>query len=269
MKKDKLGAFIDAVYAITITICIINLERPADVTWQAFWAIKESIIVYSVTFFMMVSMWVQIHYLWEQIERIDHAVVWTCMAFLFTSSFIPYMTGLLITDNFSNRYFAMAYGLLSVLISLNLLFIQKTAEHCNKDVLTATYKKSILIPNIQIMVIDILIKLVGTALSILVWPPTILVAVVVSFEYNSIATRIVIKWMRDETLFNKQKRIELRKQRYDEFKQRIREKRAKRAAIKREHLQQVKEHAQAKKQKKNIQKEKFVQYVSNNSKKKK
>ncbi|MBP5651204.1 MAG: DUF1211 domain-containing protein [Clostridia bacterium] len=269
MKKDKLGAFIDAVYAITITICIINLERPADVSWGAFWAIKDSIIVYSITFFMMVSMWVQIHYLWEQIERIDHAVVWTCMTFLFTSSFIPYMTGLLVSNNFSNKYFAVAYGLLTVLISLNLLFIQKAAEHCNKDVLTAKYNKSILIPNIRIMAVDILIKLVGTVLSVLIWPPTILVAVVVSFEYNSIATRIVIKWMRDETIFNKQKRIELRKQRYNEFKQRIREKRARRTALKREHLQQVKEYAQMKKQKKDSQRENFVQYVSNNSKKKK
>ena len=28
MKKEKLGAFIDAIYAITITICIINLKNP-------------------------------------------------------------------------------------------------------------------------------------------------------------------------------------------------------------------------------------------------
>ena len=33
MKKDKLGAFIDAVYAITITICTINLKRPETMTW--------------------------------------------------------------------------------------------------------------------------------------------------------------------------------------------------------------------------------------------
>ena len=32
MKKEKLGAFIDAIYAITITICIINLKKPDTMT---------------------------------------------------------------------------------------------------------------------------------------------------------------------------------------------------------------------------------------------
>ena len=221
MKKDKLGAFIDAVYAITITICIINLEKPASVSWEAFWAIKDSFIVYTITFFMMVSMWVQIHYLWDQIERIDNAVIWSSMLFLFTSSFIPYMTSLLVSDNFSNNYFAVSYGVLSIFISLNLLIIQKTAENCNTEILNAKFHKSLIMPNERIMIVDIAIKVLGTILSIFIWPPTILIAVLVSFEYNSIATRVVIRRIKDETLFDRKKRIELKRKRVQAIKDRI------------------------------------------------
>ena len=170
MKKDKLGAFIDAVYAITITICMINLKKPETMTWGALWSVRDSIVSYTVTFFMMISMWIQIHYLWEQIGRIDTAVIWACVVFLFTSSFVPYTTSLMMEENFANRYFAVLYGGLTILISVNLLVIQKTAERCNKDYLKQYRKKNIL-PTQRIMFYDILIKIVGTLISVFLWAP--------------------------------------------------------------------------------------------------
>lgn len=189
MKKDKLGAFIDAVYAITITICMINLKKPETMTWGALWSVRDSIVSYTITFFMMISMWIQIHYLWEQIGRIDTAVIWACVVFLFTSSFVPYTTSLMMEENFANRYFAVLYGGLTILISVNLLVIQKTAERCNKDYLKQYRKKNIL-PTQRIMFYDILIKIVGTLISVFLWAPAIIIAVFIAFEYNSLATRI-------------------------------------------------------------------------------
>ena len=198
MKKEKLGAFIDAVYAIIITICILELEKPETLTWEGLWAVRGSFLTYTVTFFMMISMWVQIHFLWEQIEQIDDAVIWSSAIFLFTSSFIPYATSIMMTDNFHNTWFAVIYGLLTIFISLNLLVIQKTAVRCNEHIL-GRGRKSKIMPNQRIMFIDILIKLAGTIISILWWPPFILIAVLVAFEYNSFATRHVKKKMKRST----------------------------------------------------------------------
>ena len=192
MKKEKLGAFIDAVYAITVTICIINLKKPETMTWGALWSVRDSLVAYTITFFMMISMWLQVHYLWEQIERIDSAVVWSCIVFLFTSSFVPYTTSLMMEENFANRYFAVIYGALTILISVNLLVVQKTAERCNLEYLRRFRLKKIL-PTQQIVFVDIVIKIVGTLISVFLWAPAIIIAVFAAFEFNSLATRIAQK----------------------------------------------------------------------------
>lgn len=192
MGKDKLGAFIDAVYAITITICIINIQKPETATWGALWSVRDSIVTYTITFFMMISMWIQIHFLWHQITKIDNAVIWASILFLFTSSFIPYATSLIMEGGFDNRYFAILYGVLAIVISLSLLAIQITCEKCNEETL-GSGKASKIMPSRAIMSLDIFIKLLGTLLAALFWPPLVIIAVFVAFEFNSLATRIVQK----------------------------------------------------------------------------
>ena len=192
MGKDKLGAFIDAVYAITITICIINIQKPESIEWGALWSVRDSLLTYTITFFMMISMWIQIHFLWSQIEKIDNAVIWTCMIFLFTSSFIPYTTSLMMESGFKNRYFSIIYGALTIFISLNLLFIQIACEKCNEDTL-GSGKNSKIMPSRAIMSLDIFIKIIGTVVSVFLWPPFIIIAVLIAFEFNSLASRIVQK----------------------------------------------------------------------------
>ena len=192
MGKDKLGAFIDAVYAITITICIINIQKPESATWAALWAVRDSIVTYVITFFMMISMWIQIHFLWHQINKINNAVIWASILFLFTSSFIPYATSLIMEGGFDNRYFAIIYGVLAIIISLSLLAIQITCEKCNEETL-GSGKSSKIMPSRAIMSLDIFIKIIGTLIAALVWPPLVIIAVFIAFEFNSLATRIVQK----------------------------------------------------------------------------
>ena len=192
MNKDKLGAFIDAVYAITITICIINIQKPDSATWGALWAVRDSIVTYTITFFMMISMWIQIHFLWQQISKINNAVIWASILFLFTSSFIPYATSLIMEGGFDNKYFAIIYGALAIIISLSLLAIQITCEKCNEDTL-GSGKSSKIMPNRAIMSLDIFIKIIGTLVAVFLWPPFVIIAVFIAFEFNSLATRIVQK----------------------------------------------------------------------------
>ena len=192
MGKDKLGAFIDAVYAITITICIINIQKPESATWGALWAVRDSIVTYTITFFMMISMWIQIHFLWHQINKINNAVIWASILFLFTSSFIPYATSLIMEGGFDNRYFAIIYGVLAIIISLSLLAIQITCEKCNEETL-GSGKSSKIMPSRAIMSLDIFIKIIGTIIAVFLWPPFVIIAVFIAFEFNSLATRIVQK----------------------------------------------------------------------------
>ena len=86
-------------------------------------------------------------------------------------------------SNFSNRYFAIIYGLLTIFISLNLLVLQIACEKCNKDTL-GVGKQSKILPGRIIMSLDIFIKIIGTLVSVFLWPPFVIIAVFIAFEFT-------------------------------------------------------------------------------------
>lgn len=50
MPKDRLAAFTDAVLAIIMTVLVLELERPAAPTLEAFWELRGSFFAYALSF---------------------------------------------------------------------------------------------------------------------------------------------------------------------------------------------------------------------------
>lgn len=50
MNKERLSSFVDAVLAIVMTILVLELEKPAEPTIQAFLSLKEGFISYILSF---------------------------------------------------------------------------------------------------------------------------------------------------------------------------------------------------------------------------
>ena len=46
MSKERLGAFMDAVIAIVMTILVLELEKPAKPTLEAFWNLRINFATY-------------------------------------------------------------------------------------------------------------------------------------------------------------------------------------------------------------------------------
>ena len=47
MSKDRLTAFIDAVLAIVMTILVLELEKPMEVSWAGLWDLRQSFLAYT------------------------------------------------------------------------------------------------------------------------------------------------------------------------------------------------------------------------------
>lgn len=92
MSKDRLTAFIDAVMAIVMTILVLDLKIPAQITLAGFWGLRDQFIAYVISFFWIGTMWVGLHNNWHNVKTISRRTPWLAIVMLFFSSLFPYST---------------------------------------------------------------------------------------------------------------------------------------------------------------------------------
>lgn len=68
MGKDRLIAFTDAVLAIVMTILVLELNKPDSISFSGFWALRENFFAYTLSFFWLGTMWVNLHNEWYHVK---------------------------------------------------------------------------------------------------------------------------------------------------------------------------------------------------------
>lgn len=179
MKKERLVAFTDAVLAIIMTILVLELARPEKPTVQAFWNLRYAFLAYALSFFWLGSLWMGLNRIWEHAEYVDNRTIFWNLVLLFASSFIPYSTDL-IAQYFFNPVIQGFYGINVILMTLANVRLHKVLDRPNNgnaELLKATesYRK-MLWP-------DIVIKTCGLLLGVFVWPPFVVISVLVAAVY--------------------------------------------------------------------------------------
>lgn len=179
MSKERLVAFTDAVLAIIMTILVLELEKPSEATFAAFWALRANFFAYFLSFFWLGSLWMALNGIWEKVEKISSPVIWWSLALLFFASFLPYATGL-VSSNYDSKVLQGFYGLIVILTTGCNWFLHKLIDIPNRDnkellEITAEYRK-LLLP-------DIGIKVVGMILGMLFYPPLVSYSVLIAAAY--------------------------------------------------------------------------------------
>ena len=175
MSKERLVAFTDAVIAIIVTILILELEKPTSLTWTAIWNLRMNLFAYTISFFWIGTMWVNMHRAWDNITRINNKLVWISLLLLFFSSFFPYTTSIVAT-NFNNSIAQALYGIVVLLVSLtNVWMYQELAAVAEDSVL-----KTLARGHNRIMVLDIALKLLGLILTLTVFPSAMMWSVLIT-----------------------------------------------------------------------------------------
>jgi uncharacterized membrane protein len=90
MKKGRLEAFTDAVIAIIITILVLQLPTPHEVSLQAVWLLREPLLVYSISFVLLITYWHNHHHLLHMVDHVDGKALWANSALLFFLSLYPF-----------------------------------------------------------------------------------------------------------------------------------------------------------------------------------
>ena len=111
MKKSRLEAFSDGVFAILITILVLELRAPHAFTLAALREVLPSFLGYVLSFVFVGIYWNNHHHLLQLVETVDGRVLWANLGLLFHLSLIPFATAWMGESEFAPAPVAL-YGAL-------------------------------------------------------------------------------------------------------------------------------------------------------------
>src|SRR5215203_4381591 len=122
MNKNRLEAFSDGVFAIIITIMVLELKVPHDTTWHALWDLRSVFLSYTMSFIFVAIYWGNHHHLIHTVHHVNSKIIWANMGLLFSLSFAPFVTAWMGENNFEKLPVAIyCVDLLMCAISFTIL----------------------------------------------------------------------------------------------------------------------------------------------------
>ena len=112
MKKGRLEAFSDGVFAIIITIMVLELHVPHGTELKDLWAVAPQFLSYVLSFIYVGIYWNNHHHMLYLVEKVDGAVLWANLNLLFWLSLIPFVTAWMGENHLSAGPVALFGGIL-------------------------------------------------------------------------------------------------------------------------------------------------------------
>ena len=176
MNKERLAAFMDAVLAIIMTILILELKKPETATLKALWNLRVDFFAYTLSFFWLGTMWVNLHNEWHKIKYITPSIVWANVVLLFFSSFFPYVTSF-VTSYYNSSVAQGFYGIIVLAVTFCNIISGHLIGKANRN--DEKSQESLKI-RMRWLSIDIIIKIMGLIISCTFYPPAMMISVYIT-----------------------------------------------------------------------------------------
>jgi len=97
MRKEKITAerltlFSDAVFAVIMTVMVLELKAPDRAAFTALWPLWPTAISYAVSYLFVVIIWINHHHLMRFVGPPTLRLMWINFVHLFLVSFLPFAT---------------------------------------------------------------------------------------------------------------------------------------------------------------------------------
>jgi uncharacterized membrane protein len=89
---ERLSAFSDGVFAVLITVLVLELRPPEDVRFEALLLLWPTWLSYAVSYLFIAIVWVNHHYLLRFASEATPRLLWFNFAHLFSMSLLPLST---------------------------------------------------------------------------------------------------------------------------------------------------------------------------------
>ena len=130
MGKGRLEAFSDGVYAILITIMVLELRAPQGAGWTDLAPLLPVFGSYVLSFIFLGIYWSNHHHLFQAVQKVNGAILWANLHLLFWLSLIPFVTAWMGSNHFAGAPVSL-YGvdLLCAAVAYYILVRALLAHH--------------------------------------------------------------------------------------------------------------------------------------------
>ena len=125
MTTSRMEAFSDGVIAIIITIMVLELRPPHEVTLASLRPLTPVLLSYLLSFIFLGIYWNNHHHLLHAAEHVNGSVLWANLHLLFWLSLIPFATAWMGENHFASWPVAL-YGLVLLLAAIAYTILVRT-----------------------------------------------------------------------------------------------------------------------------------------------
>jgi uncharacterized membrane protein len=108
---DRLAAFSDAVFAVIVTIMVLELSAPDQPAFSALWPLWPTAISYAVSYLFIAVIWINHHYLMRFVGPPTLRLIWINFVHLFMVSLLPFATAWIARTRLASSPVAFYAGL--------------------------------------------------------------------------------------------------------------------------------------------------------------
>ena len=125
MNKTRLEAFSDGVFAILITILVLELKIPHGDDWASLRPLVPVFLTYILSFIYLGIYWNNHHHMLQATRHVNGKVLWANLHLLFWLSLVPFTTGWMGENHFASLPTAI-YGAVLLCSAIAYTILQST-----------------------------------------------------------------------------------------------------------------------------------------------
>ncbi len=102
LEKNRLEALIDGVFAVALTLLVLDIKLPDDIAAasnEALWArlltLERHFVIYVISFVVIGMYWINHHIQFHFVRQTNRGLIWINLVYLLLVSFLPFATDLI------------------------------------------------------------------------------------------------------------------------------------------------------------------------------
>jgi uncharacterized membrane protein len=141
VSAERLRIFSDAVFAVLITVLVLELHPPHQYTLQALLQLWPTWLSYALSYLFVAVVWINHHHLMRYASEATPRLIWINFAFLFSVSLFPLATAWMAASELAPQPVAF-YAAVSFLVNAAYIFLVREliGRTRHKDITPRTRK---------------------------------------------------------------------------------------------------------------------------------